>query len=83
MMEDRKGQKTYDRLYKKGYESLREKSLKEYESRATAEESFNKKSPSRGDISDPNVSYHRGKPARTALYELHTDILRAKQEALM
>jgi hypothetical protein len=61
MMEDRKGQKTHERLYKKGYESLREKSLRDYESRLAIEESFNRKSPSRLDSSDPNRSYHRGK----------------------
>jgi hypothetical protein len=31
MMDDRKGQTTYDRLYKKGYENLREKSLRDIE----------------------------------------------------
>lgn len=31
MMDERKGQTTYDRLYKKGYESIREKALKEME----------------------------------------------------
>ena len=33
MMDERKGQKTYERLYKKGYESLREKGLREYEAK--------------------------------------------------
>jgi len=33
MMDERKGQKTYDRLYKKGYESLREKALRDYETK--------------------------------------------------
>ena len=38
MMDERKGQTTYDRLYKKGYESLREKSLREYEKKMAAED---------------------------------------------
>jgi hypothetical protein len=45
------------------------------------EQSF-RKSP-RLDSYDPNRSYHRGKEAKTALYELHTDILRSKQEAVL
>jgi hypothetical protein len=38
MMDDRKGQKTYDRLYKKGYESIREQSLRDIELKQAAEE---------------------------------------------
>lgn len=37
MMDDRKGQSTHDRLYKKGYESLREKSLREYEKKVESQ----------------------------------------------
>ena len=32
------------------------------------------------DSYDPERSFHRGKPAREALYDLHTDILKKKQE---
>jgi len=83
MMDERKGQTTYDRLYKKGYESLREKSLREYEKKMAAEDQSFRESPSRNISYDPNRSYHRGKEAKTALYELHTDILRAKQDAVL
>ena len=83
MMDERKGQTTYDRLYKKGYESLREKSLREYEKKMAAEDQSFRESPSRNTSYDPNRSYHRGKEAKTALYELHTDILRAKQDAVL
>lgn len=81
MMDDRKGQSTHDRLYKKGYESLREKSLREYEKKVESQNqsrSFN-----RSTSFDPNRSYHRGKEAKTALYELHTDILKSKQDAVL
>ena len=86
MMDERKGQKTHDRLYKKGYESLREKALREMEQKLSAEEQSSfRASPSRlnSTSNDPNRSYHRGKPAMTALYELHSDILRNKQEAIV
>lgn len=76
MMDERKGQTTHDRLYKKGYESIREKSLREYETKMASEDQSFRKSPSRKESYDPNRSYHRGKEAKTALYELHTDILR-------
>jgi len=33
------------------------------------------------DSYDPERTFHRGKPAREALYDLHTDILKKKQEA--
>ena len=85
MMDERKGQQTYDRLYKKGYESLREKALRELEQKQAAEEQSSfRSSPSRmNSVSyDPNRTYHRGKDAQTALYELHTDILKNKQEAI-
>ena len=55
MMDDRKGQKTYDRLYKKGYESLRYKSQIEQETKLAEEEhSFRRPSPSRYESNDPN-----------------------------
>jgi hypothetical protein len=73
---------THDRLYKKGYESLREKAIREYEKKQIElDQSLRKSSPNRTSF-DPNRSYHRGKPAETALYELHTEILRHKQEAI-
>ena len=79
MMDDRKGQKTHERLYKKGYESLRDKIQQDFDKKALEEEhSMRKASPSRLDITDPNATYHRGKPAKAALYELHSDILRSK-----
>ena len=32
------------------------------------------------DSYDPDRTFHRGKPAREALYDLHTEILKKKQE---
>ena len=31
---------------------------------------------------DPNRTFHRGKEVKTALYEMHTDILRNKQSKM-
>jgi len=80
-MGDRKQKPTQDRLYQKGQEKLRQKAFKEYQDKKAAEEHAKiKKSPRRGDDYSPDKSYRRGKPTRTALYDLHHEKLRTKEQ---
>ena len=81
LMEDRKQKPTKDRLYQMGQEKLRAKAFKEYQDQKAAEEHASiKKSPRRADEYSPDKSYRRGKPTRTALYDMHHEKIRDKEQ---
>lgn len=81
LMEDRKQKPTQERLYQAGQEKLRAKAFKEYQEQKAAEEHAKiKKSPRRGDEYSPDKSYRRGKPTRTALYDMHHEKIREKEQ---
>lgn len=80
LMEDRRLEPTHERLYKKGATKLRDITVKEQAKQAEESRIENRKI-SLFDSYDPDRTFHRGKPAREALYDLHTDILRKKHDA--
>ena len=67
------------RLYKKGASKLRDINQREAQKKLD-ESKVDTRTFTLYDSYDPDRSYHRGKPAREALYDLHTDILKQKQE---
>ena len=74
MMDDRRYQTTHDRLYAVGKEKIRTKNL----------QAVKEKQQQRRALSSTkalqSAGYHRGKPTRAALYDLHADILKHKDE---
>lgn len=78
-MDERQGDETYDRLYKQGHDKQREINMNDFNEK---QEELNRlyKRPNMGrDVVNPNKEYHREIPTRTALHELHSDLL-SKQE---
>jgi len=67
------------RLYKKGATKLRSINEKEQQKKLN-ESKVETRQFTLYDSYDPDRTFHRGKPAREALYDLHTDILKKKQE---
>ena len=78
-MEDRRFEPTHERLYKKGASKLRDTAIRE-QNKKLNESKLSERKISLYDSYDPDRTFHRGKPAREALYDLHTDILRKKQD---
>mmetsp|Transcript_29711 Transcript_29711/g.45298 ORF Transcript_29711/g.45298 Transcript_29711/m.45298 type:complete len:85 (+) Transcript_29711:957-1211(+) len=72
MMEERKAEPCYNRLYKIGKDKLRNKTTKAAE-KVASQTSLGKEAFSTAS------KQHRGKPTQVALYELHQELQR-KQE---
>lgn len=74
MMDDRRYQTTHDRLYAAGKERIRSKNLQAVKEKQHQRRAL---SPTKA---LQTANYHRGKPTRAALYDLHADILKHKDE---